>query len=357
MKFKTIQATRAVAANAVMLSHLLIVEHKDGHGFTVLPERSHVGAYGVDLFFVLSGFIMAAIASGESWRGFLVARATRIFPPYWFYSGVVLIVALIAPGIVNSSFAHAPSLWRSFLLVPDTVEPLLAVGWTLTHEAYFYLVFAALLATGYVNIGGLCAWAVVVIAVRLALPIAPTQEAAPVLAVVLHPLTLEFIGGACAGLAVRSGVTTRAVLAFVVGAGTLIVFLGSADNPSSLVTDTAQWGRVLKIGFPFVLMVYGLAATERAGGANHLPDWVVRLGDASYSTYLTHVLVLSAIGRCFAFLPVHNFPIEVFFVAVCIAGTNAAGLLSYRWLERPALFFSRRVLRKESGTANAADPL
>jgi peptidoglycan/LPS O-acetylase OafA/YrhL len=104
-------------------------------------------------------------------------------------------------------------------------------------------------------------------------------------------------------------------------------------------------------------MVYGLAATERAGGANHLPDWVVRLGDASYSTYLTHVLVLSAIGRCFAFLPVHNFPIEVFFVAVCIAGTNAAGLLSYRWLERPALFFSRRVLRKESGTANAADPL
>jgi exopolysaccharide production protein ExoZ len=191
VKFKTIQAARAVAANTVMLSHLLIVEQKDGHGFTFLPKWSHLGACGVDLFFVLSGFIMATIASRESWRDFLLARATRIFPPYWFYSGVVLSVALIAPGIVNSSFTHPPSLWRSFLLVPDTVDPLLAVGWTLTHEAYFYLVFAVLLATGYVQIGSLCAWAVVVFAARLMLPIAPTQEAAPVLAVVLHPLTLE----------------------------------------------------------------------------------------------------------------------------------------------------------------------
>jgi peptidoglycan/LPS O-acetylase OafA/YrhL len=193
VKFKTIQAARAVAVNAVMLSHLLIVEQKDGHGFTFLPEWSHLGACGVDLFFVLSGFIMATVASRESWRDFLLARATRIFPLYWFYSGVVLIVSLIAAGIVNGSFSHPPSVWRSFLLVPDTVDPLLAVGWTLTHEAYFYLVFAALLATGYVRIASLCAWAAVLLTARLMLPIAPTQEATPVLAVVLHPLTLEFM--------------------------------------------------------------------------------------------------------------------------------------------------------------------
>ena len=56
MQFKTIQAARAVAANAVMLSHLLIVEQKDGQGFTLLPECSHLGACGVDLFFVLVWF-------------------------------------------------------------------------------------------------------------------------------------------------------------------------------------------------------------------------------------------------------------------------------------------------------------
>lgn len=346
MRFRTIQAARAVAANAVMLSHLLVVEQKNSRGLMLLPERSYLGAYGVDLFFVLSGFIMAAIASGESWRSFLVARATRIFPPYWFYSGVVLLGALLAPGMVNSSFAHPPSLWRSFLLVPDTVYPLLAVGWSLTHEAYFYFVFAALLATGYVNVRGLCAWAVVVLAVRLILPISPTQNVTPILAVVVHPLTLEFIGGACAGLAIRSGVTTGAMLAFVVGAATLIFFLGSAKTAST----EADWGRVFKIGFPFVFMVYGLAGTERRDSAAHLPDWVVRLGDASYSMYLTHVLVLSAIARCFAFVPVRNLPIEAVFVALCIAATNAAGLFSYRWLERPALLFFRRVLRKDSGT-------
>ncbi len=345
MKFKTIQAARAVAANAVMLSHLLIVEQKDGHGFTVLPEWSHLGACGVDLFFVLSGFIMATIASRESWREFLVARATRIFPPYWFYSGIVLIVALIAPGIVNSSFSHPPSVWRSFLLVPDTVDPLLAVGWTLTHEVYFYLVFAALLMVGFVRIGSLCAWGAVVLIARFMLPVAPTQEAEPILAVVLHPLTFEFIGGACVGLAIRSGVTRHAALALSIGVAALIGFLCSTSNPSEFVlTHTAQWERVLKIGFPFVLLVYGIAAIETTRGARRLPDWVVRLGDASYSTYLTHVLALSAMGRCFMVLPAHNVPIEAVFVVTCIVGANVVGLLSYRLIERPTLSFSRRAL-------------
>lgn len=148
MRFRNIQVARAIAANLVLLSHLRAIETKYGRGFVVLPDWAQWGACGVDLFFVVSGFIMATIAAREACRTFIVSRLTRIFPPYWFYSGLVLVVSLAAPSMVNSSFGHPPSLWRSFLLIPDTTFPLLAVGWTLTHELYFYAGFAVFLATG-----------------------------------------------------------------------------------------------------------------------------------------------------------------------------------------------------------------
>jgi exopolysaccharide production protein ExoZ len=339
VKFRTIQAARAVAANMVMLSHLLTVERKDGHGFTFLPDWAHLGACGVDIFFVVSGFIMATTSVRETWGRFLVARATRIFPLYWVYSGVVLMVAFVAPGIVNTSFHHQPSVWRSLLLVPDTVDPLLAVGWTLTHEAYFYLVFTALLFLGSVRLGGLCVWAAGIFITRGLMSVLPTQETSPVLAVILNPLTFEFIGGACVGLAIGNEMSRGAKLAFIVGCAALIAVCVSTGSSSAL--DAAQWQRVFRFGFPFMFMLYGLAASEKIYGAKHVPEFAIRIGDASYSLYLTHVLVLSAIGRCFALLPVHNIGAEVLFVALCIVGTNGIGLLSYRWVEFPVL----RMLR------------
>ncbi len=140
MIIKNVQVLRALAANAVLLSHLFIVEQKYGHGFVALPAGVDLGRRGVDLFFVISGFIMAMIAQQSTqWHGFLLDRITRIVPPYWFYTTLVLIVALIAPGIVNSSYQHPPSAWLSYLLIPQDVPPLLAVGWTLIHEMYLVI--------------------------------------------------------------------------------------------------------------------------------------------------------------------------------------------------------------------------
>jgi exopolysaccharide production protein ExoZ len=119
-----------------MVSHLLIAESKYSRT-PILPDEARFGAFGVDLFFVISGFIMVTIARDGAWAPFLAGRAKRILPPYWFYTTLVLLVSLYAPGAVNSSFAHPPSLWRSYLLIPDTVDPLLAVGWMLIHEMYF----------------------------------------------------------------------------------------------------------------------------------------------------------------------------------------------------------------------------
>ena len=125
MVIKNIQALRAIAANGVLVSHLFIVEQKYSHGGEVLSAHAHLGAFGVDLFFVISGFIMATIARNASWHKFLFDRAMRILPPYWFYTTLILIVSFYVPAYVNSSFEHPPSISRSYLLIPDRVGPLL----------------------------------------------------------------------------------------------------------------------------------------------------------------------------------------------------------------------------------------
>jgi hypothetical protein len=94
------------------------------------------GIAGVNPFFVLSGFIMVAVAGCNIGPiEFLWRRATRIYPTYWLVSLAALAVAIVATTIVNSSIQVPISLWRSFLLIPDRTLPLLAVGWTLLPSA------------------------------------------------------------------------------------------------------------------------------------------------------------------------------------------------------------------------------
>jgi exopolysaccharide production protein ExoZ len=69
------------------------------------------------------------------------------------------------------------------------------------------------------------------------------------------------------------------------------------------------------------------------------------VGDASYSTYLSHVMVLSGLGRAYAYFPLKGWIVESTFVVVCLVAANMAGLASYFMLERPVLRMSHRVFR------------
>lgn len=109
----TLQVTRGVAANLVVLSHLSIIEAKYTGG-QILPAFAVYGTAGVDIFFVLSGFIMVIIAEGIGAVQFLWRRVARIYPAYWLVSLVVLATSVVEPGWVNSSVQGPISLWRSF---------------------------------------------------------------------------------------------------------------------------------------------------------------------------------------------------------------------------------------------------
>jgi exopolysaccharide production protein ExoZ len=126
-KLQTLQVARGVAANLVVLAHLHDLEAKYTAG-GLLPPATVYGVAGVDLFFVLSGFIMVAVAGRNTGPlQFLWRRAAKIYPTYWLVSLAMLTATIIAPAIYQSSSAPV-SLWRSFLLVPGPTLPLLALA-------------------------------------------------------------------------------------------------------------------------------------------------------------------------------------------------------------------------------------
>src|SRR5260370_27761081 len=126
----------------------------------------------------------------------------------------------------------------------------------------------------------------------------------PVVAVITHPLTLEFIFGAAAGILIQKNCTAFAVSTVVGGIIIVMLVLSLSDDALGLV-DGQNWKRVILVGAPCALIVYGLVGIE-IKNKQTAPYWLVALGNASFSPYPSHVLLLSSLAPIFALLPNHH---------------------------------------------------
>lgn len=350
--FHSIQALRGFAALMVVLFHLRIVEGRFGAGEALLPGALRFADAGVDLFFVISGFVMTTIAAGrygsanEAGR-FLVRRAWRILPPYWLYTTLVVALMLLAPGLANSSYGEQ-SILASYLLWPQEALPVLTVGWTLIHEAYFYLAMAiaiAILRESHLP-WFLLGWAVVTLSMYGAVGAPP-----PWLAVLSSPMTLEFIAGAFIGLYWRRLPRSLSLAALVTGMVLLLSGMVAA-NAAALSNHTPVL-RVLAFGLPGALIVLGAASFEGMRSIR-MPRWSSELGNSSFSLYLGHVFVISAAGRLWQ-ASGHNTGAWQYaaFLVLAVVACVAGGWLSYRWIESPlqsfgATFFARSRLASQA---------
>ena len=128
----------------------MAIERKYSGGDILLPDLFRFGVSGVDLFFVISGFVMVTVTRGRFGRltkaaRFRWGRLTRIYPTYWFYFFLTLSVFLWKPSWVNTSLHEQADLLASFLLWPTASLPLVMVSWSLVNELWFYVVFTLLL--------------------------------------------------------------------------------------------------------------------------------------------------------------------------------------------------------------------
>jgi len=218
----SIQVLRAVAALAVTVAHTYPLVGLE-FGIANYPTLI-TGAAGVDLFFVISGFIMV-YASEDLFeqqgapRTFLLRRIIRIVPLYWLVTTVLLAYMLLRYGSPQEHSSR--TIAASYFFIPTSnaagapITPFLAVGWTLNYEMFFYLVFAFGLLLRR-------AAAVIILSVLLiAFGLWGRQLSLPLsLSILADPIILEFVFGMLVALAYREGIKLpkAAALALIVAA-------------------------------------------------------------------------------------------------------------------------------------------
>ena len=341
----SIQSLRGFAALAVCVAHLHAVETKFG-GAPLLGNWTLSGFAGVDLFFVISGFVMVWVTRADQGKAaalprFWLARALRIYPLWWLVLSAIVAVWMIKPAWVYASHLTDPDILRSYLLLPAKEFPLHAVGWTLIHEVWFYLVFGfLLLAPKHLFPILLALWAGIVTSAALALP-NPTD---PFLALIRHPLTLEFILGAGVGILATRNIFFVPRLMKLLGAFILLlIVLTIRDNPN--IVFEAQWPRVAQFGLPAALIIWGSVGVELTEKRISAP-WSQALGNWSYALYLIHVPVLVAVGRLAAPLsregPIDNIVVLI----VALAGAITASFVLHLMFERPVAKLVQKLMKQ-----------
>jgi len=342
-----IQTLRALAALLVVFVHLDV--------FLRALGLAPFGHGGVDLFFVISGFIMvhttgrapavrapAVRARPISPASFLVNRFTRIAPIYWLITLFVYGVALAAPSLLQATSTAPEQLAKSLFFIPfqkanGLVQPTLFVGWTLNYEMFFYALFAVGLAFPKRPVGAALVAAFMVALVAFGSVVRPESVLG---AFYTRPIILEFVAGMALG-AIGAGVCVpvrwkRGLLLGACALGLAAVAFVPLLFPglSRLVTQ----------GVPAVAVVAGAIVLHQSG-VRVGGRWLLLLGDASYALYLTHPFVTQAAqkaGKLLGLTPLLAASlIPVTLVLVCLVG-----VVTHLVVERPLTRLAKGLLER-----------
>lgn len=327
--FDRVQLLRFVAAASVVLFHA------QGTARTYLADDRTLlpflrfGDRGVDLFFVISGFIIyyTSRERERDWRLFLRRRIERVVPLYWLFT-IIAFCILLVPGASRSSgpidYYNLP---RSLFFMAWTFgsgrTPLVYPGWSLEYEMLFYLVTAGMMACAP------RAWRTVpLILSGLVLSGAVLGRESLAARFFTEPMLLEFLFGVLAAQLVLERQIRPVTLAAV---GVALVAVAVAGT---------GW-RVWSAGIPSAALVTGAVWLDsRARGPDRITSLLARLGDASYSTYLVHVFIVSA-GCKLALRLWPSAPLDLITLVICLAVAGAAAC-TYLGVERPIQRFTHR---------------
>jgi exopolysaccharide production protein ExoZ len=348
--YPSIQILRGVAALSVVYFHA-VLQVRPGLEQTgsMLPE---FGAWGVDLFFVISGFVMWTSTAGRNLSPgeFYRRRIVRIAPLYWAITAFACSIALIAPQLLRSTRFEPVHAAMSFLFLPwpnpglpithpDLLSPIVIPGWTLNYEMFFYLIFGgSLLVSDRLRpfvVAALLAGSVV-----LATLLSPWL---PVLKFYANTMLFEFLAGMLIGIfsARLKGLgpdwaAWAAMLALVVGMCVAEFALGLE-------------ARAITLG-PLAAAVILVAVAADRHQTAHRSALLQKLGDASYSIYLIHIFVIAGFR---VMLNMAGVRIEtaldgMLFVAAAMLCSTAAGYVLYRLFEMPSTKLASRLLMGSS---------
>ena len=346
-KLNNIQVLRAFAAAAVVVFHT---------GFA-FPFLRPFGSFGVDVFFVISGCIMARIldpASGSSSDFFFRRRVLRIVPPYWFFTILLYLAALRVPELMGSTRANLVDLLKSLFFIPFTkgsglIQPLLFIGWSLNYEMFFYLA----LAIGLLFQKRYSAWIGAAIVLATMLACMPWAAHSVLAQFYSRDISIEFVLGIlsyylCRAISAHTARRMRLPALAVCLASALLLIATQAIFPKDVFPFNSS--RVLTLGTLSFLLVTAASLLSQADWDTRIPVLTL-IGDASYILYLIHPYCEYALNRVFA-RRLHWLKLDT--ASGALAGVALSILLAvllHLYCERPTVrFLNRRFGGKRKST-------
>jgi exopolysaccharide production protein ExoZ len=325
-----------------------------------------LGVFGVDIFFVISGFILSSVVMRErkspglpTTGSFLQRRFVRIYPVYWIFAAFTVVKLALHHQLLEQNYTSA------LFLLPSLQYPrfpyLHEFAWTLIFEMFFYLTLSLLL----IKTVRFATQSLIAILVLLVTAGAFVDIRRPILIIICNPILLEFAFGAALALIYKRFGRRRPLGMAMTLAGVLLAVGLQALHSQTIATgvqmiqvDAGVFARVATFGIAAFLLVGGVilwspTLTNRAGRL------FVILGNASYSTYL-----LSSIGIDFGLrllvkaggAPLHPGK-QLVFDLLSVILVLSAGWLFYNIVEWPLLRSIQSRLAPRPSKVLSAPPL
>ncbi|MCS4484045.1 acyltransferase [Gleimia sp. 6138-11-ORH1] len=335
---RSVQYLRAFAALAVVYYHIAILDFGKALGL------SETGDWGVDVFFVISGFIMGTIVVQDS-SAFLTRRIMRIVPLYWVATLGWAGLALLFPAQTKSTVVDLPGILKSLFFIPYElplrIGPILGLGWTLNYEMFFYLLIAFSLwvfkdAKKSLLIASGLLVALVVSGVFYSSAFFP-------LTFYQAPILLEFVAGIWLAFAYRhfgeagqesqSGKLARVIF----GGVALVAAFIWLTQQSLFATDGFFSQRAVFYGIPAFLMVLGALAVEPVLKPGWFDTLCLELGAGSYAIYLFHAFTVGLLGPSFFGTKslAENYGLSLLIMIATMVFTAFLGIAINKWVDTP----------------------
>ena len=371
VRIDLVQVLRALAAVMIVFGHSQSAVASLAAGGHVRFARSTLLPWGgsVDLFFVISGFIMVyasqrLFARPGGAREFLRRRLVRVAPLYWVCTSAYLGIVLLAHARGDPRTFSLPAIFASYLFLPfrsfgahGGEFPLLDLGWTLNYEMFFYVLFA--LAIGLRRWKAVAAIVAALLALTAAGLVFQFGGAAP--RFWTRPIVLDFGLGVLVAHLRCSGMRWRSAVRWSLLALGVAVFvldpLKLFSQPLGVTTPNGL-ARVLTSGLPAAAVLAAAVLGPDIVWRPLAP--VVVLGNASYSLYLVHPFVLIAVEKLAVRTDLvarsGGWPIVLAAVTLSVGAAFAAFHLVEEPLTRLGLTLTRR-LTQDRTPVTAAAPL
>lgn len=333
-----VQVLRGVASLLVVLLHTTI-NSKDILNKDFCDNFFFFGGSGVDIFFVLSGFIITySCGKGLTQPGkllpFIRRRAVRIFPTYWIIITLFILIQLVLPAFYRTHYPLSFSNICSTLFLLPGHTMVNGVSWTLSYELFFYLLFslAFLLPNKKLAFALSMLYALIIITIPL-LGHDP-ENGNSWIKLLTYPMNVEFFMGVLAAVLIPR-IPAGLCLPLILTGSLLFLTEGIlADHNYQLLPNA--FNRVVVFGIPSFLMIVGLVKFELTKNVT-IHNILLSLGEASYSLYLLHLPVIVACMKIIGRFNIQNDLILHGLLLLMIIGICYVSILFFKWIERPII--------------------